>query len=403
MIYLSEVLKVAVKDSSETIVGRLTDILIKPQTGAYAPVCFLFVINKKTREEFYIPIEYVANFSKWGITLKHLRSNVPNSKPGEEYIPLSKVILDEQIVDIKGARVVRVNDLKLAPIENKLSLLGIDVSFRGILRRLGLEWIDVFNLLPIKLIDWRSAQLMEGALQLTTVSEELTKLHPADLANIIEELTVKQGSTLVDSLESGAAAAVVEEMDPGVQTMIMHYLGPEKAADIVEKMSADETVDLLQSLPKEEAKDFLERLQAHKSKKIETLFKYDEDMAGGVMTTDYVEAEPNWTVADVIDEIRRLSPSMHSILYVYVVDKDDNLVGVVSLRSLILSNPKELIKDLMKQLPESSILHVKQKADDIIRVMTKYNLYSAAVLDENNKMAGVVTLDDVMRFIAPNA
>ena len=403
MIYLGEIMNVAVKDSSETIIGHLTDILIKPKSGNYAPLVFLLIKDKKKKEEFYVPIDFVANFGRRSITLKHLRSNVPNVNPSVGHIRLVKEILDEQIVDTKGARVVRVNDLKLGPFESRMCVLGIDISFKGILRRLDLEWLDFLDVLKVNLIDWREAQLVEGAVQLNIVSEELKRLHPADLANIVEDLTLKQGSSLVDSLAPGAAAAVVEEMDPNVQTMIMHYLGPEKAADIVEKMSVDETVDLLKTLPPEEAKEFLETLQAHKSKKVEKLFKYEEDTAGGIMTTDYVEAEPEWTIARTIEEIKNVSPNLHSILYVYVVDKNDDLKGVISLRSIIVADPKVLVGSEMKEMPEGSILKTDQKVNEIIRIMTKYNLYSAAVLDENNKMAGVVTLDDVMRFVAPNA
>lgn len=403
MIYLSEILNKAVKDSSEMIIGQLKDVLIKPQSGTYAPLCFFYVFNKKTKEEFYIPLEYVANFGKGGLSLKRIKHSVPSIKPLEPYTWLAKEILDEQIVDTKGARVVRVNDLKFGMFESKMCVLGIDISFKGILRRLDFDWIDILNVFKVNLIDWREAQLVEGAVKLNIVSEELRSLHPADLANIVEDLTIKQASSLVDSLSPGAAAAVVEEMDPNVQTMIMHYLGPEKAADIVEKMSVDETVDLLKSLPEEEAKQFMEKLHESKSQKVENLFKYKEDTAGGIMTTDYVEASPDWTISKLIEEIKVLSPNMHSILYAYVVDKDDNLLGAISLRSVIVSNHDLLVKNVMKQLPESSVLFTNQKVNDIIRVMTKYNLYSAAVLDDNKKMAGVVTLDDVMRFVAPNA
>lgn len=403
MIYLSQVLKAQVKDSSETIVGRLTDILIKPQPGEYAPLCFLLVENKLEHKKKFIPFDFVANLSGSGITLKHLENRIPESDPGKDYVPLAQDILDEQIVDVKGARIVRVNDLKLGPLENKMCVIGIDISFKGILRRLGLSWIDIFNTLKVNLIDWREAHMVEGALQLATLSEDLKRLHPADLANIIEELTVKQGSNLVDSLESSTAAQVVEEMDPTAQKTIMHYLGPERAADIVEKMSIDETVDLLQMLPKEDAKQFLSSLRGSKFKKIQSLIKYEDDTAGGLMTTEYAEADPEWTVEQVTEEIRRLSPSLHSLLYVYVVGKDDNLLGSVSLRTLIVSEPKTLVRKILKSLPETSVLKVDQKVDEIIRVMTKYNLYSAAVLDENKKMCGVVTLDDVMRYVAPNA
>lgn len=403
MIYFSQILNRTVLDSADARVGRLVDILIQHTPGEYAPLLFLVVERKPKKELYYIPYEYVANVSKQEIALKNVIAHIPHQQPVGVFTYLKTDILDEQIVDLEGVRVVRVNDLTLGVFEDAVCVLGIDVSFKGILRRLQLTGFDLFNFLQVTLIDWRKAQLVKGALKLDTISHDLKRLHPADLANIIEDLSLKQGSNLVDSLDSAAAAQVIEEMDPEIQKMIIHYLGPERAGDIVQKMSVDETVDLLHMLPKTEAKKFLAYLQESKYKKVERLITYPDDTAGGLMTTDYVEANPDWTVARVIEEVKHLSASLRSILYVYVTEADDTLIGTVSLRSLLVAKPTETMREILKKVPEASILRAHQKVKEVVQVMTKYNLYSAAVLGEKQIMVGVVTVDDVMRHLFPKA
>lgn len=401
--YLSRLLKTDVTDSSDQVVGRLKDVLIQNRSGKYAPLLFLLVEQKKSHHLMYIPMEYVSNLSKEEISLKNLIGTIPQTEPEGRYIYLDRDVMDEQIVDLEGARVVRVNDLRIAMFENVMCVLGIDVSFRGILRRLRLTWMDIFSVFKVQLIDWSKTRMVKGTVKLDTVSDALVELHPADLANIIEDLTVKQGSKLVDALDAKAAAQVMEEMDPAMQKMIIKYLGPERAHDIVEKMSVDETVDLLQMLPKAEAKKFLSYLQESTSKKVSNLIEYPDDTAGGLMTTEYVEAEPDWTVEQVVAEVRRLSANFRSLLYVYVTDANDTFLGAISVRNLLLAKPVDTVRMIMKVVPESSILTVGLKIKEIIEVMTKYNLFMAAVVDEKKRLVGVVTIDDVMRHLAPHA
>lgn len=402
MLYLSQILNSKITDSSDKVVGRLKDIITKSKAGEYSPLDFLLVKGKKG-EEFFIPYEYVENLSKEEVSLRSLFDNISTAEPEGVYAYLVRDVLDQQIVDVEGARVVRVNDLKLGLFENKMCVLGIDISFRGILRRLGLSGLDFFNFLNVRLIDWRKTQRVRGVLKLDTISDELTKLHPADLANIVEELSVRQGAKLVKNLDTSIAAAIVQEMDPTAQKLLVNYLGPEKAAKIIEKMSADEITDLMQLMTKAEAKHMLSFLQNGKLKKVEKLIKYENNTAGGLMTTDYVTGFPDWTVERAIEEIKKLSPAMHSMLYIYVTDNDGVFLGAVSLRRLLTANTKQTLGKLVKILPPASTLHIDQKLNSIIKVVTKYNLYTAAVLDENRKLVGMVAIDDIMRRIVPNA
>ena len=406
MPYISELLNNKITDNSDASVGRLEDVLIVPKEGAFEPLEFL-VIKTPKKEIRFVPYEYVANFSTTEISLKNLFSKIALSElpTGSSYVYLKKEVLDKQIVDVAGTRVVRVNDLRIGVVENKMCVLGIDPSFKGLLRRLGLA--DSFLSLPfkVKLIDWRQAKLLEGSapLQLNTAAESLSQLHPADLANIVEDLDVKFASSLLTSLNSAQAAKVLEEVDPTFQTILIKYLGPERAGKIMGQMSSDELVDLIKTFSSEEASEFLPEVTGTKVRNLQKLLSYADNTAGGLMTVDFISARPNWTVAQAVEEIRKYSEKMRSVVHVYITEDDATFKGVVSVRRLLLAKPDTLMMNLAKKLPNNSSLRPHDKIPRIIGLMTKYNLYTAAVLDKEKKLVGIVTIDDVMRLLAPSA
>ena len=282
-------------------------------------------------------------------------------------------------------------------------VLGIDVSFRGLLRRLGVSWLDILDLFKVNLIDWRKAQPVEGVLKLDSVSKDLTRLHPADIANIIEDLSVKQGSNLVLSLDKNMAARVFEEIDPGIQKLLISQLNPEHAARISERMSIDELVDLIQSLPEHQSKQLLDFVEQDRMKKVNKLLSYEDDTAGGLMNVDYLAGSPDDTVVMTVGKIRKLSDNFRSANYVYVIDDKGKYKGVVSFRRLLVADPDEILKDVMKKNIHLPVLNPTQSIKSVAHLMTKYDLNSVAVVDKDNKFLGVVAVDDVMRVLMPNA
>jgi len=403
MLYFSQILGGRVEDSADNYVGRLKDILVYPEQGAYSPLVYL-LIRGRGKNEYFIPLNSVENFSRGDISLKGLFSKLKLNEPSaDEFIFLNRDVMDQQIVDLSGARVVRVNDLKFGILENKWHVFGIDVSVKGLLRRLGLAWLDFGNWSIPHYIDWRNVQPVKGVLKLDKITKNLNKLHPADLANVIEKLNLNQSTSLVKSLDSREAAKVIEELDPHLQKLLISRLGPEKAAKIIEKMSIDELVDLMQLLPKHEADAFLHALQDGKLKKIEHLINYAQDTAGGLMNTDYISGVPDWTAQETIAEIRKQSPSQRSILFVYVINDEGQFLGPVSLRNLLLARPDEQLKNLLKPVSQISVLHPHNDLEHIVNMMTKYNLFSAAVVGDKSELLGVVSIDDVMRCLAPHA
>ncbi|MDO8509976.1 MAG: CBS domain-containing protein, partial [bacterium] len=376
------------------------------KSSEYSPLEYLVVKPRTGKiDKLYIPYSYVENFNTKEISLSGTLSKINTSLIGkeDEWVPLNRDVMDEQIVDVSGARVVRVNDLRLKVFQDKMSVVGIDVSFKGLLRRLGWEWIDFADLLKVNLIDWRHSQPVRGILKLDTAADNLRRLHPADLANILEDLNLRYSSNIVSSLDARSAAKVFEEVDPRLQKNMVKFLDPEKAAVILGQMSADEVVDLVKMMPKEEAKVLLSYLQNTKAKKVEKLIKYEDDTAGGLMNLDFIRVRQEMTVGEAIEEIKKTSPTMRSILYIYVLDENDKFLGAISLRWVLVSDSATKLKTLLKKYPNASLLHVDQDVEEVMNVMTKYNLYSAVVSDHKNRMLGVVTIDDVMRRLVPKA
>ncbi len=405
MPYISELLNNTITDSSDSTVGKLQDILIGPKEESFSPLKYLMV--KAAGQIKFVPYKYVANFNSSQISLKNLFASSALSElpAGEQFIYLKKDILDKQIVDVVGTRVVRVNDLRIGNFEDFMCVLGIDPSFRGLLRRLGIVDFLFAKIFTVKLIDWRQAKLLEsnGPLQLTTEAEGLSRLHPADLANIVEELDVKQGSRLLASLEASEAAKVLEEISPELQNVLVKYLGPEAGGKILQQMSSDEVADLVKSFTSKEAEKFMSKLEALKAKGVAKLVNYPDNSAGGLMTLDFVSVRPESTVAEVTEVIKKLSPSFRSIVFVYVTAASGEFFGVVSLRRLLIADAKEVMKKLLKKVPTVSVLHPLDRIRSVLTVMTKYNLYTAAVVDDQKKLVGVVTIDDVMRHLFPEA
>lgn len=406
MSYISELLDNKVYDSSDAVVGKLEDILITPKDGKFEPLEFL-VIRTPAKKIKFVPYDFVANFNSSEISLKNLFNKIALDvlPSGRNYIYLRKEILDRQIVDVAGTRVVRVDDLRIGVVENKMSVLAIDRSFRAILRRLGLDWLFFGGIFPVKLIDWRHAKFLEGKapLKLNTAADALGQLHPADLANIVEELDVKSGSSFLESLSSEDAAKVLEEVDPQLQTILVKHLGPDRAGKILSQMSSDEFADLVKTFSDHEAREILEKVGGGRAQSVQKLISYEDDTAGGLMTLDFFTARPDWTVEKTIEELRKVSNKMRSIVHIYVAGEDGKFLGAVSLRRMLLADRQALISKMAKGFPAHSTLKPGDKIPKVIKLMTKYNLYTAAVIDKDKKLAGVVTIDDVMRLLAPRA
>lgn len=405
MLFFSTIRGASVRDNVEEVVGKVIDILVKTDPDREFPPVIGIVVKNGGKEKF-VPIEYVESWGAGEIELNRKISEAAAKAPEDGHtVSLVNSVIDKQIVDLDGMRVVRVNDLQFGRVQQAMCLISIDVSTRGILRRLGFRAHVLNHIFKPHFLEWKNVKLMDNKLYLSTGAKEIVKLHPADIANLIEKMNVYQGSTLLQSLDPTVAARVLEEIQPDIKKLLVKHLGVERTAVLMGKMSVDELVDLIQLFPGRESREILGKLPLDsKTQKVKKIMEYDEDTAGGLMTTEYLSASQDMTVEQVVEEIRRVSHLHHSIQFIYIVDADGHFLGVVSLRTLIIADRKKFIREIMKKRTKKlPTVKANHPLESLAALMTKYNLFSVAVLDSDKKLIGVVTVDDIMRRLVPMA
>ncbi|HEU5287799.1 MAG TPA: CBS domain-containing protein, partial [Candidatus Limnocylindria bacterium] len=314
----------------------------------------------------------------------------------------------KQIVDTHGAKVVRVNDLQLSEVDGQLRLVGADVGLRGLLRRVGAEaFAERFagmagRKLPRGIIPWHLVEPLEApdaAVRVTVPRTKLALLHPADIADIVEEMAADERRQVFEQLDVETAAEALSEVEPEMQASIVSDLDEERAADILEEMAPDEAADLLQDLPEERREELVDLMQKEEAADVEELLTYDEESAGGIMTTDFVALAADLTAAQAIDKLRELQPDPELTYYLYVVDAQGRLDGVISLRDLVVAKPDQKLAAIMD--PHVLKVEATTTKEDVASLIAKYDLLALPVVDARQKLLGAVTVDDVVEIMLP--
>ncbi len=406
MIFLSDFLNADVVDVRQHRVGQVRDLIVL-MTDPFPKVTG--VVLKGNRRVPSIDWSLVRSWDNKELSLKVAEENLQPHTRLDAELWLSRQVLDKQIVDMDGRRVVRVNDLQLSQVDGSMLLVGVDIGGRGLLRRIGLEGLGrritaALSLdWPQKLISWEAVDPVKtdvNSVKLRIAHTRLARLHPADIADIVHELGPEDRSAVFAALDDEKAAETLEEIqEPQMQASILERLDVERASDILEAMSPDEAADLLADLPRERAQLLLQKMEEDEAEDVEELLAYREDTAGGLMTTEYVAVQHTLTAAQAIDRLRELEPDAESVYYVYVVDEEEHLLGVLSLRDLIVAKPSTAIRDFMIQKVIAVGLDARPR--EIAEVTAKYNLLAVPVVDEHNRIQGIVTVDDVMERVMP--
>jgi CBS domain-containing protein len=402
--FLSEFIGMAAQvkgSASRAPVGKIVDFLVSHPEDTFPRID---AVKIKTKDGMRIvPIAEVAVDRDGPLLLDAIPTIA--SPHDDEALSLVEDLLDKQIVDVDGRKVVRINDLELAMTAGILRVVAAEVGVAGLLRRLGVGKVarDLVDRVPRTLIAWNNVapihDLNPSEIKLSVSEGKLSRLHPSDLAEIIGELSSQDAARVMGSLDDETAADALEHLDSEKQRAIIDDLGTERAADIIEEMDADDAADLLGDLPHEQQAELLAEMDAETAHDLRELVSYGEDTAGGLMTTDYVWIYPHRTIAATIEKIREIAPETEFVYYLYVTDQADKLLGVLSLRSLLLAAPAATVSDVM----ETDIVSVSAdtSAEDVASIIARYDLLACPVLDEDGKMQGIVTVDDAIDAIIP--
>lgn len=316
---------------------------------------------------------------------------------------LAKYVLDKQIVDINGRKVVRVNDIRLVLLNTGLFVVGVDIGMEGLLRRLGLaKPIKIImgnkgKNISSKLILWNDVQAIIPSNDNIKLSKSYTKLytmHPSDLADIIEDFDSRTGMAIFNSLDYAKAADVLEELESNAQVNILKTLSTEKAADILEEMPADEVADILDDLNDEKAEDLLNNMEKGASSEVRELMEYPDNAVGSLMSTEILSFKNTQTVDDAINILRKLKPEADNIYNLYVTDEKNSLIGIIPLRDLVISQPETTLQNIMTN--DFISVYDTDTIDTLVKAVSKYNLLSVPVVDKDMVLLGTVIINDIV-------
>lgn len=407
--YLSQVTGSKIYDVNGTRLGKVIDIIVNTtQQGqlheeAFRPV----IVGLKTKingEIRYLNFEFIKIESyKRGFSFSCYQVDYLPESITENCLPLVKNILDRQIVDINGRKLVRVNDIRLVSISSGTYAIAVDIGTEGLFRRMGIADIvnDILNVvklnLPSRYILWDDVEALDSSnfnIRLSHSTNKLQRLHPSDLADIIEEMGAKSRTKVFESLDEEKAADVLEEMEPYAQAQIIESLSIGKAADLLEKMPADEVADLLDELEDEKVELLLNEMEKESSEEVRELLEYEDKEVGSLMTTDYLAFRETTTVEETLNELRLQKPEADMIYSLFITDSEEKLIATVSLRDLVISLPTMTLAEIMN----THIISVfdEDKIDTLASIISKYDLLAIPVTDAQNTLMGMVVIDDIV-------
>ncbi len=411
MEYLTQLIGKTVDDSDGERFGKLVEVVITPAE----PLPLVAAYQVKTEDgALFVPYEALTlnpdarEFS--------LNRPIPEIRPYQiqaQDFSLVRDVLDKQIVDVHDYRVVRVNDIRLEKLPNGgLALIGVDPGVRGLLRRLGMEGLvhgigRLFHIgsPPDTLIAWNDVESLPThnagePLKLKVSHEKIAKLHPADIGDILNQMDLAHRKEVLESMDVETAADALAEADDQVQVETLRHLDGEFAADILEEMPADEAADVLGDMDRASRQDLLGRMDADDREDVEELLEYHDKTAGGLMTNEYVAIVEGFTAQQTIDHLRALEPEAETIYYVYVIDTDEKLVGVISLRDLIVSAPDRPVAEFM--IPKVRSVRLDANVEEVAHKFERYKLLALPVVDDKDALQGIITIDDTLEQLLPD-
>jgi sporulation protein YlmC with PRC-barrel domain/CBS domain-containing protein len=406
LVALSELLGASVRDASGTVRGRVREIAVAPQDH---PTRVAFLIVRTTSGERVVPASTLRAFGPT-VRAESDAARWDAYAPSDGLLLLKRDLLDQQIIDVHGRKVVRVNDVEIdsTPVNSHVALnvVAVDVGARGAIRRLAKGVVPSFTLralldrIPPRVIPWQYVDLIETdpsrRVKLKIAYEGLSKLHPADIADIVEDLPPAEREAVFETIDEEVAAEALEEVDPKVQVSIVESLDSDRAADIVEEMDPDAAADLLGELPEDRSGQILKEMEPEERQEVTQLLEFGERTAAGRMTTEFISIPETSVVDDAIEALKRFEGSREALATIYLTGSGQRLVGSVPLVRIATSSPAAQLSDLSEPYVACA---PDTPQDEVAALFDKYNLLTLAVVDQHERLAGIITADDVIAML----
>jgi CBS domain-containing protein len=401
VLHLSLILGGALRDADGTKLGRVDDLIVRLGGAGYPPLTgFLVTIAGRPS---YVPAERVATVARAGVTLTKAKLDLRPFARRPDEVLLKHDVLDHQLINVEGARLVRANEVELARLDGWWRVVGVDTGARGGFRRL-LPKPLAGRIATGDFVDWASVEPFAGdvpAMRLRVLHPKLAKLHPAQIADLVEAASHDEGEEIMQAVgaDEELEADVFEELDSRHQLEFVEERSDEEVAELLARMAPDDAADLVAELAEERREAVIDHLGPVPRRKVRALMGFDPAEAGGLMSPDFVSVYRQATVAEALERVRRSRLADEILATIWVMDARHRFLGTVALAALVRAEPEAGIVDL----DVSYVPHLKPDADfeEIARLMADYNLTAAAVVDEAERMIGVVTVDDVLEVLLP--
>jgi len=399
-LHLSLIVGGELRDRSGGKIGRVDDLIVRLGEDGYPPVTGL--LATVAGRQVFVPADEVEEIDHGRVALRSVRLDLQPFARRSREVLLKKDVLDRQLINVDGARLVRSNEIEIARLGGWYRVVGVDVGLRGLLRRL-VPRAFAENVGASEFLDWASVEPFTGhvpTVRLRVPHPKLARLHPAQLADLVEAASHSEGEEIIKAVgeDPELEADVFEELESHHQLEFLEERSDDQIAELLARMEADDAADLVAELPEERREGVVELLPAVQRRRVRALLGYDAATAGGLMSPDFVCVYAQATQADVLDRIRMSRSSAEALAWIYVMNSRKRLTGAVALVDLLRADPGQPIGDIAG-VPQ----RVRPEADleEVARLMTDYDLIVVPVVDEEQRLLGVVTVDDVLELVLP--
>jgi len=410
-IFFSQLMDKPVLDREGKIVGEIYDLAVK--SSQVYPLSDALIIRKGFPNRRYALINWpdIEKIDQEGAQLKieGVKINFSQIHDEKKEFTLRRDILDQQVVDTHNHKVIRVNDIQLLLVDHALMIAHVDIGSRGLLRRLGFEKISdsivkLFNhrakyLRNEHLISWKYIQPLtinpvSMTIKIDLPQKNLASIPAADLGDIFLDLNINHQIALFKSLNLVNKTKIFTNIDFKTQASLLEEMNDFEISELLNNIPSDEATDFLEKLPREKIKHILNLIENKYSKRLSQLLGYSGDSAGGLMTTEYIAFTKETTVQAALDQIRQRKFKSEPVQFIYIVDQTQHLVAATNFRRLILANPQEPIANFV--FPKTYFVHLDSSVKEVAYLMEKYKYFAIPVVDENNVLQGIITVDDIL-------